>query len=104
MNGQTFGIAAMLAGGALNGGFTFPMKRVKHWRWGNMWLVFGFFGLLFLPSAIALLAVPHLFSLYAAVPDRTLRWALSLGLSWGVGSLLFGLGISALGLSLGYAV
>jgi hypothetical protein len=29
----TLGVAAIIAGGVLNGGFTFPMKAVKGWHW-----------------------------------------------------------------------
>jgi L-rhamnose-H+ transport protein len=80
------------------------MKLVRLWRWENMWLAFGFFGLFLLPLSFALIALPQLFSVYAAVPTFHLIVAAGLGISWGLGSLLFGMGISALGMSLGYSI
>jgi L-rhamnose-H+ transport protein len=100
----TGGILTTVAGGILNGTFILPMKAVKKWRWENMWLGFGLFGLLLLPLLTAAATVPHLLSVYSAVSGLTLLSAAGLGVCWGVGSLLFGLGISALGLSLGYAI
>ena len=100
----TLGLAAIIAGGVLNGGFTFPMKAVKGWQWENMWLGFGFFGLLLLPTLIAIIAIPELGSVYSSAPPGVLAAAAGLGLCWGIGSLLFGLSVSALGLSLGYSI
>jgi L-rhamnose-H+ transport protein len=100
----TLGVAAIILGGVLNGGFTFPMKAVKRWQWENMWLGFGFFGLLLLPTLIAVLAIPQLGSVYASAAPGTLAAAAALGVCWGIGSLLFGLSVSALGMSLGYSI
>lgn len=104
MTGLFAGTVAIAAGGFLNGIFILPMRLVKQWKWENMWLAFGFFGLVLLPATMAVFAVPHLFAVYSAVPTLTFALTCLMGISWGVGSLLFGLGISALGMSLGYAI
>lgn len=98
------GIAAIVAGGLFNGIFILPMRLVKEWEWENMWLAFGLFGLVLLPTGLAFLAVPHLVEVYSTVPTLKLVVTCGMGISWGVGSLLFGLGVSALGMSLGYAI
>lgn len=98
------GIATIVTGGLLNGIFIFPIRFIKQWEWENMWLAFGFFGLFLLPTTIAFFAVPHLLAVYSAVPALKLALTCSMGISWGIGSLLFGLGVSALGMSLGYAI
>jgi L-rhamnose-H+ transport protein len=100
----TLGVVAIIGGGVLNGGFTFPMKFVKNWRWENMWLGFGFFGLLVLPTLVALITIPQLGSVYASAAPSALGAAAALGICWGIGSLLFGLSVSALGMSLGYSI
>lgn len=104
MKTLTVGVASTVISGILNGAFTLPMKLVRRWQWENMWLGFGFFGLFLLPLSLALVAVPRLFSIYTAVPTLNLIVAAGLGISWGVGSLLFGMGVSALGMSLGYSI
>ena len=99
-----YGVVAVLASGVLQGGFTLPMKLVKVWQWENVWFLFGLFGLLILPTLTAFLTVPRLLEVYQSAPPSAIGLALGLGLGWGFGSLFFGLGISALGLSLGYAI
>ena len=55
-----WGLMLVLAGGALNGSFAAPMKRLSAWRWENIWLVYSIVGFLILPWVIALATVPHL--------------------------------------------
>jgi L-rhamnose-H+ transport protein len=98
------GIAAIVAGGLLNGTFAYPMKLIRQWNWENIWFLFCIFGLLLLPAVLAFATIDGLWRLYAAIPTSRLIVVLLLGLAWGAGSLLFGLGISALGFSLGYAI
>jgi L-rhamnose-H+ transport protein len=97
-------ILAVIAGGVLNGTFAYPMKNVDKWRWENIWFLFGVFGLILFPWLAAWLSLPHLLSVYRVVPGSTIAAVLALGLAWGIGSVLFGLGISSLGLSLGYCI
>ncbi|MSO22375.1 MAG: hypothetical protein EXQ58_03780 [Acidobacteria bacterium] len=104
MNDNLLGTGLIIAGSLLNGLWAYPMKCVKNWRWENIWFLFGLFGLVILPWAVALLTVPGLFSIYSKTPGPLILGVVGLGCAWGVGSLLFGLGVSALGFSLGYAM
>lgn len=104
MEASVFAIVAVIAGGILNGTFAYPMKNVDKWRWENIWFLFGVFGLVVLPWLAAWLSVPHLLGIYRVVPGSTIAAVLALGFAWGIGSVLFGLGISSLGLSLGYCI
>ena len=104
MEALLVGCAAIAAGGLLNGTFAYPMKLVRCWAWENIWFLFAIFGLLLFPSLVAFGTINGLWQLYATVPSSQLLAALLLGVAWGGGSLLFGLGISALGFSLGYAI
>ena len=104
MNDNLVGTGLIIVGSVLNGLWAYPMKCVKDWRWENIWFLFGLFGLVILPWVVALLTVPGLFTIYGRTPGALIVGVLGLGCAWGVGSLLFGLGVSALGFSLGYAM
>lgn len=99
-----FGAAAIACGGLLNGTFAYPMKLVRCWKWENIWLLFGLFGLVLFPAAVAFWSIEGLWGVYESLPAAKIAATLGLGTAWGCGSLLFGLGISALGFSLGYAI
>jgi L-rhamnose-H+ transport protein len=100
----SWGIALVLLGGALNGSFAAPMKRLSAWRWENIWLVYAVAGVLVFPWAVAFATVPNLAGVYAQTPSAVLAKVCFFGLAWGVGAVLFGLGIDRVGLALGFAV
>jgi L-rhamnose-H+ transport protein len=100
----TLGIAAVLAGGILNGSWVLPMKRLTGWRWENTWLVFSVLGLLVIPWTVTVATVPGLGAVLAATSGATLAKVLVFGFGWGLGNILFGLGVSRLGLGLGYGI
>ena len=98
------GILAVLAGGVLNGSFVYPMKKIRRWGWENTWLVYSISGLLFLPWIAAGALVPNLFSVLSAAGSGILTQVFLFGLGWGVGSVLFGIGVARMGLALGYGI
>ena len=97
-------ILLVFVGGVLNGSFAAPMKRLSAWRWENIWLVYALSGLLALPWIIAAATVPHLGLVYQQTAGPVLAKICLFGFAWGVGAVLFGLGISRVGLALGFAV
>jgi L-rhamnose-H+ transport protein len=99
-----WGITLVLFGGMLNGSFAAPMKRLSAWRWENIWLVYALAGLVVFPWAVAAATVPRLAGVYAQTPPAVLAKVCLFGLAWGVGAVLFGLGIDRVGLALGFAV
>lgn len=98
------GIGVVTLAGILNGSFAAPMKRMTGWQWENCWLVFAVSGLLVLPWIINFATVPNVANVYAAASPSTLLKVLLFGLLWGVGATLFGLGISRVGMALGFAL
>lgn len=105
MNGNLgWGIAGVLLGGLLNGSFVAPMKRLHAWRWENSWFVYSVSGLLLVPWLVALAVVPELGAIFVQTSGGTLLKVLLFGFGWGVGSVLFGLGVSRMGLSVGYGI
>lgn len=99
-----WGVAEVLVGGVLNGSFVAPMKRMQQWRWENSWLVYSISGLLVVPCVIASLTVPHLIQTLENSPSSALWQVVLFGLGWGVGSVLFGIGVNRLGLAVGYGI
>jgi len=99
-----FGILLVLVAGIFQGTFLLPMKYIRKWEWENSWLGFSSSAYLLLPWALALLTVPHLKSALSATNSAAISRTFLLGLGWGVGALLMGLGVDYVGLALGFAV
>src|SRR5215470_6758613 len=98
------GLLLVVLAGVLNGSFAAPMKRMTDWQWENSWLTFAISGLVVIPWAIAFATVPQLGSVYTGAPTLAVVKVLLFGILWGVGATLFGLGISRVGLALGFAL
>src|SRR6201993_3636735 len=98
------GLAVVVLAGILNGSFAAPMKRITGWRWENSWLIFAVSGLVVFPWIINFATVPNVPNIYAGASASTLLKVVLFGLLWGVGATLFGLGISRVGLALGFAL
>jgi L-rhamnose-H+ transport protein len=98
------GLTGVLLGGIFNGSFVAPMKRMKRWSWEAGWLVYSIFGLVVIPWAAAWITVPRLWQIYAEAPAGTLLTVLGYGFGWGIGSVLFGIGVSRMGLAVGYGL
>jgi L-rhamnose-H+ transport protein len=102
--GQLIGLLAVLAGGVCQGSFMLPMKWTRTWKWENTWLVFACAAYLVAPWALVLVGIPHAFHILASVRSTTLLIVFLFGLGWGMGAATFSLGITAVGMSLGFAV
>lgn len=98
------GVLLAVLGGMLNGSFTAPMKFTRNWAWENTWFVYSVFGLLCIPVGVAVLTVPDLLGTYEAAPSSAVIAAVLFGFGWGIGSVLFGLGIQMLGMALGFGI
>jgi L-rhamnose-H+ transport protein len=105
MTEQLFaGIGLVILAGLLNGSFAAPMKRMSAWRWENSWLIFALTGLIIFPWIITLATVPEVGAVYSGASAATLWKVVLFGIAWGVGSTLFGIGISRVGMALGFAI
>jgi L-rhamnose-H+ transport protein len=98
------GMTVIFISGALNGAFALPMKYTRQWKWENTWLVFATTALLIIPWLLAAGFVPHLSEVYGGVSSRALLAPLIFGFLWGIAQVTFGLGISAVGMALAFAV
>jgi L-rhamnose-H+ transport protein len=98
------GLAVVLFAGILQGTFILPMNHTRDWKWEHNWFVFSLLGMFVLNAIIGFATIPVLFSIYAGTPQSTLLVLSALGLGWGIGAILFGLGMERLGMSLGYPI
>lgn len=94
----------VVVGGLLHGSFALPMKKISNWKWENTWLVYSVAGLILLPIALALATVPGLGGVYAGSAASTLALIVLCGVGWGAGSTLFGLAIARVGMALAFAI
>lgn len=99
-----FGIIYHFLGGAASGSFYVPYNKVKGWRWESFWIVGGLFSWLIVPPLAAWLTVPQFGEIVAGASSSTFWWTYFWGVLWGIGGLMYGLGMRYLGLSLGNSV
>jgi L-rhamnose-H+ transport protein len=98
------GFLLVLLAAVLQGSFVLPMTMVRQWSWEHTWATFSLLGMLVFNWIITLLFIPNIFAVYAASPGRDLAVLALFGLGWGVGAVLFGLGMERLGMALGYPI
>jgi len=77
---------------------------VKGWHWESFWIVGGLFSWLIVPPIAAWLTIPHFAEIISNTPASTFGWTYFWGVLWGIGGLMYGLGMRYLGMSLGNSV
>jgi L-rhamnose-H+ transport protein len=95
------GIALAVLSGLMNGTFTLPMRYLGQWSWENVWTVFIVIACLVMPVAMFFATVTHPFAVLSDAPGRAEAIAIVTGFTWGFGAVMFGQGVSALGISMG---
>ena len=98
------GFLLVLLAALLQGTFVLPMTLVRQWSWEHTWATFSLLGMFVFNWIITLLLVPNIFAVYSASPAQDLAVLALFGLGWGVGAVLFGLGMERLGMALGYPI
>jgi len=96
-------LLVLLAGG-MNGSFAVPMKYVRGWQWEHTWFIWSVLGMLIFPLAVAVSTIPALATVYRIAGLEVLAYTALFGVIWGAGTVLFGLGITRVGLALGFGI
>jgi L-rhamnose-H+ transport protein len=94
------GFVLTFIAGTLIGMSLVPLKWIQVWKWENFWFVYSFVSLLFVPVAIAVLLVPHLFTVYGSIPFNSAAKPFLCGALWGVAQLGAGICVDKIGLAL----
>jgi L-rhamnose-H+ transport protein len=98
------GLFLVAAGGAMQGSFALPQKFIRGWAWEKTWLIYSIFGMIVFPWLVVGASIPQATEVYANVSGDVLARTALFGFGWGVGSVLFGLGIARVGMALGFAI
>jgi len=99
-----WGFFLVLIAGFFQGTFVLPMTLTKKWEWEHTWATFSLFGMLIFNWILTLIFIPNIFSVYSSVPSKDIVILILFGAGWGIGAILFGLGMDKLGLALGYPI
>lgn len=94
------GILLATLSGVCNGLFTAPMKIIPRWKWENIWLVFIVTACLIIPVSVMAAFGVDVPEVLRRSPAAAIGSALTFGFAWGFGSILFGLSVDRLGVSL----
>jgi len=105
MNGTSsalaLGVTLAIVSGLMNGTFTLPMRYLGRWSWENMWALFILIACLIMPVIVAATTISHLGEVLHQAPTQAIVLATLCGFAWGFGAVMFGQGVSAIGISLG---
>jgi len=93
------GMTLVSIAGIFSGIFAIPFKNNKNWSWENNWLLWSIVSLIIMPWIVSLITIPDLFAIYSQLPN-TVILVFIFGVIWGVGAILWGLGIEYLGVAL----
>lgn len=96
------GLSLVILAAVLQGIFLLPMARARQWAWEHIWVAFSLTGMIVGNWILTLLSLPKPVAIYTSVPRQELAVLACFGVSWGVGAVLFGLGMDMIGLTLGY--
>ncbi len=103
MNPMIPGFALIFFAALSGGAFAVPLKMRRRYEWENTWLVGFFFALIIIPFVAVKLFLPVWREAITAAGSTTILITLAFGFLWGWGAVTFAVGISRVGLSLGYA-
>lgn len=81
-----------------------PQKQVKRWSWQTYWLTQASFCWFLLPIVGAMLTIPDLAAVLREAPRAAMINSFLLGAAYGVGGTAFGISIRYIGFSLTYAI
>jgi L-rhamnose-H+ transport protein len=104
MDGFWSGLALVVVAGAMGGSFTVPLKYVQGWAWEKTWLIYSIIGMVVVPWTIVAIAIPDPVTVFSSVETRDLLKTALFGTGWGIGSVLFGLGVTRVGTAMAFAI
>jgi L-rhamnose-H+ transport protein len=94
----------VLVAGFFQGTFVLPMTLTKKWEWEHTWATFSLLGMFVFNWILTLIFIPDIFSVYNSVSSNDIIILILFGAGWGIGAILFGLGMDKLGMALGYPI
>ena len=97
---NTFTLSIVLLAGFLQGTFGLGMKKFAPLAWEAYWLIFSIAGMIVIPALWATATVPHPWGAIGAVEVSLVLKVMLYGAGWGVGAIMFGMGVNYVGMTL----
>ena len=98
------GFLTIAAAGISNGSFAVPSKRIRVWKWENVWLVYCVTAMGLLPIGLALTFAPGIITQLLGSGFPLAVKVGALGVCFGFGALLFGVSLARLGMAIANAL
>jgi L-rhamnose-H+ transport protein len=96
----TLGVTCAIVAGIMCGAFALPMKYLGRWSWENVWAIFILVSCVLMPAVLARATAPGFVQILMSAPAGAVAAATLTGFAWGFGAIMFGQGVSAVGLSM----
>jgi len=98
------GFGFVMLGAVCNGLFALPSKFTRGFAWENTWGAFFLITKVLIPAVVAAFLLKGLLPTWAQVNARYVVIPVLFGFLWGCGVILFGIGVSRIGMSLAYSI
>lgn len=104
MNETVLGLFIVIVSGFLQGSFALFLRYMKPLKWENFWGLYSLIALFLGPVLTAMILVPNFSKSLSSIPLTDFPLPILFGALWGIGSILFGLSVIRIGLSLTYTI
>jgi len=96
--------ALLLVSGILNASSVAPLKYARRCVWENLWLIQSIVAMLVLPWIVVWATVPDPIGVYRMSGIWPVFLAATFGFGWGIGTLLYIIGVVMVGMSVSFAI
>jgi L-rhamnose-H+ transport protein len=104
MHATILGFALVFVAAVAGGALAVPLKRRRAFELENIYIPATLVMMLVLPFLMASLVLPHWPQAVMASGSATVYAGAAYGFGWGIGSILFGYGVTLAGMSVGFAI
>lgn len=104
MSNFLLSIILVFLAGTFQGTFGLGMKKFAPFSWEAFWILFSIIGMLIIPFTWSWFAATGTVKIISATSGGMIAVLMLFGALWGVGSILFGLAITYIGMSLTYGI
>ena len=94
------GLLLVSVAGCMTGIYTLPMRFLGRWSWENVWAVFIVVSCVLMPVVATFWTAPNTLAVLRNTPGHAVAAALTTGFAWGFGAIMFGQGVSAIGIAM----
>jgi L-rhamnose-H+ transport protein len=104
MHATILGFALVFVAAIAGGALAVPLKRRRGFELENIYIPSTLTMMLVLPLLMAAVVLPHWPQAVAVSSSGTIWAGVAYGFGWGIGSILFGYGVTLAGMSVGFAI